>query len=81
MDAVKVGKPPHPAFPDQEELMNRTAKVVKQSVMAAMLVIVSVYVGVQFGATVGKHQSVARTLEKPGMNFILTDGTVFCPKC
>ena len=59
--------------------MNRTAKVVKQSVMAAMLVIVSVYVGVQFGAGVGKHQSVARTLEKPV--FILTDGPGLCPKC
>ena len=61
--------------------MNRTAKVVKQSVMAAMLVIVSVYVGVQFGAGVGKHQGVARTLEKPGMNFILTDDSTYCPKC
>ena len=51
--------------------MNRTAKVVKQSVMAAMLVIVSVYVGVQFGA--GKHQGVARTLEKPGYTIQLVD--------
>ena len=59
--------------------MNRTAKVVKQSVMAAMLVIVSVYVGVQFGA--GKHQVLGGTLEKPGMSFILTDGPALCPKC
>ena len=59
--------------------MNRTAKVVRQSVMAAMLVIVSVYVGVQFGVRVTKHQGVAQTLEKPV--FILTDGSGFCPKC
>ena len=60
--------------------MNLTAKVIKQSVMAAMLVIVSVYVGVQFGAGVGKHQVFGQTLEKPV--FILTDDTTgFCPKC
>ena len=60
--------------------MNRTAKVVKQSVMAAMLVIVSVYVGVQFGA--GKHQGVARTLEKPGYTIqFVDDGPKPCPTC
>ena len=53
--------------------MNRTAKVVKQSVMAAMLIVVSVFVGVQFGTGVGKHQVLGGTLEKPGYTIILTD--------
>ena len=61
--------------------MNRTAKVVKQSVMAAMLVIVSVYVGVQFGASVGKHQVLGGKLENPGVRVITVDGPFVCPKC
>ena len=62
--------------------MNRTAKVVKQSVMAAMLIVVSVYVGVQFGAGVGKHQGVARTLEKPGYTIqLVDDGPKPCALC
>jgi hypothetical protein len=61
--------------------MNRTAKVVTQSVLAAMLVIASVFVGVQFGANFAKHQVVGQTLEKSGTQFILVDYPVLCPKC
>jgi hypothetical protein len=61
--------------------MNRTAKIGKQSVLAAMLVIVSVFVGVQFGANFAKHQVVGQTLEKSGAKIILVDDPSFCPKC
>jgi hypothetical protein len=62
--------------------MNRTAKVVKQSVLAAMLVIASVFVGVQFGANFAKHQVVGQTLEKFGAKIILVDdGPKPCPQC
>lgn len=61
--------------------MNRTAKVVKQSVMAAMLVIASVFVGVQFGANFAKHQVVGQTLEKNRLTPILVDDPLPCPKC
>jgi hypothetical protein len=61
--------------------MNRTAKIAKQSVLAAMLVIVSVFVGVQFGANFAKHQVVGQTLERDGLKPILVDGPWFCPKC
>ncbi len=61
--------------------MNRTAKVVQQSVLAAMLVIASVFVGVQFGTNFAKHQVVGQTLEKSGARIILVDGPQFCPKC
>jgi hypothetical protein len=61
--------------------MNRTAKIGKQSVLAAMLVIVSVFVGVQFGANFAKHQVVGQTLEKSGAKIILVDGPLPCPNC
>jgi hypothetical protein len=61
--------------------MNRTAKIAKQSVLAAMLVIVSVFVGVQFGANFAKHQVVGQTLERDGLKPILVDNPMFCPKC
>ncbi len=61
--------------------MNRTAKVVKQSVMAAMLVIASVFVGAQFGANFAKRQVVGQTLEKHGAKITLVDDPWFCPKC
>ncbi len=61
--------------------MNRTAKVVQQSVLAAMLVIASVFVGVQFGANFAKHQVVGQTLEKNRLKPILVDGPWVCPKC
>jgi hypothetical protein len=61
--------------------MNRTAKIAKQSVLAAMLVIVSVFVGVQFGANFAKHQVVGRTLEKSGAQIILVDDPKPCPNC
>ena len=51
--------------------MNRTAKIVKQSVILAILVIVSTYLGIQIG--ISKHQVVGKTLEKPSMNIILAD--------
>jgi hypothetical protein len=61
--------------------MNRTAKIAKQSVLVAMLVIVSVFVGVQFGANFAKHQVMGQTLEKSGAKIILVDEPQFCPKC
>jgi hypothetical protein len=61
--------------------MNRTAKIAKQSVLAAMLVIVSVFVGVQFGANFAKHQVVGQTLEKSGTQIILVDDPKPCPQC
>ncbi len=61
--------------------MNRTAKVVKQSVMAAMLVIASVFVGVQFGTNFAKHQVVGQTLEKDWLTPILVDNPLPCSKC
>jgi hypothetical protein len=67
--------------PQEGELMNRTAKIAKQSVLAAMLVIVSVIVGAQFGANFAKHQVVGQTLEKSGEKIMLVDYPAFCPKC
>jgi hypothetical protein len=61
--------------------MNRTAKMAKQSVLAAMLVIVSVFVGVQFGANFAKHQVVGQTLEKNRLTPILVDDPKPCPNC
>jgi hypothetical protein len=61
--------------------MNRTAKIGKQSVLAAMLVIVSVFVGVQFGANFAKHQVVGQTLEKSRLTPILVDDPLPCSKC
>ena len=60
--------------------MNRTAKVVKQSVMTAMLVIVSLYVGVQLGAGVSK-QVLGQKFVDSGPRTILVDNPVMCPKC
>ena len=60
--------------------MNRTAKIVKQSVLLAILVIVSTYLGIQIG--ISNHQVVGKTLEKPSMNIILADdGPKPCPTC
>jgi hypothetical protein len=61
--------------------MNRTAKVVQQSVIAAMLVIASIFVGVQFGVNFAKHQVVGQTLEKSGAKIMFVDDPMFCPKC
>ena len=44
--------------------MNRTAKVVKQSVISAMLVIVSLYVGIQFGTNLTKRTFLEQTAQK-----------------
>ena len=60
--------------------MNRTAKIVKQSVLLAILVIVSTYVGIQIGMS--KHQVVGKTLEKSGHQIILADdGPKPCALC
>lgn len=61
--------------------MNRSANLVKQSVLGVMLVIVSVYAGVQLGASLNKHQVIGAKLEQPAARIILVDGPLICPKC
>ena len=60
--------------------MNHIAKVSKQSVFGVTLMIISLYLGLQFGTKVGQQHAVATTLEHPGYQIILADdGPKPCP--
>jgi hypothetical protein len=62
--------------------MNVTAKVVKPSLIGALLVCISIYVGIAFGASTGKHPFVGQAVQKAGAVFLLAeDRPKPCPMC